>query len=73
MTPGAWASRTVVAVALGEVTPLPASLREVLLARMAREAAAARIRQAYGPIDPDAYAMWVERLGGSAPSTQRAS
>jgi hypothetical protein len=43
MTPGAWASRTVVAVARGEVTPLPTDVREALLALLEARAQVARI------------------------------
>jgi hypothetical protein len=43
MTPGAWASRTVVAVARGEVTPLPATAREALLALFEARIQVARI------------------------------
>jgi predicted transcriptional regulator len=48
-----------------------AYVAEALRDRMAREAAAQRIRAAYGEIDQAAYDHWVQRLTGT--STQRAS
>lgn len=49
-----------------------AYVTEAVRAKLARDAAAAAIRQAYGPVDPDAYAYWTQRLTGTQ-AGQRAS
>ena len=43
-----------------------------LRVRLARDAAAERIRHAYGDPDPEAYAYWVRRLTPSDPGQQSA-
>jgi hypothetical protein len=48
-----------------------AFVADALRERIVRDAAAARIRQAYGEPDPAAYDYWIKRL--SAESGQRAS
>lgn len=49
-----------------------AYVAEAVRDRIARDAAAERIRRAYGGIDQAAYDSWVERLTGTTPA-QRVS